>query len=384
MTRYQSCCFLGYLLSPYLDQKPSLTIPASPANWRQLIAIAGSHLVSPALQPALRQKGLWEALPGDLQEYLAALTLLAGDINVRVKAQTMHLIGRLNQLEVEPVLLKGAAHLFWDLYEHPGSRLLSDIDVLVPEIALDLCRESLLQAGYEPRKAKPQPVDWNPRKHLPEMNHRDFPVGVELHWRLLARGPQKILLPERLFARINRHSTLQGERYSTLSPEDHMLFHLTHHFAGYHYPVAPYRPNSRMNKHFLYFISFRNLLDYALLHQKFDAQLDWAYVHRQLVDYGCTQGWRAYVEFARRLMGVPIPAAVEKRPFPPGHWRWFRLFIRFRRLYGIYRLMLLYRYKLYEVYTSSPYRRHLKKRILQADFYTNIWMGIRAAFASDQ
>ena len=92
----------------------------------------------------------------------------------------------LNSAGVEPILLKGAAHLIEGLYP-PGARLVGDVDILIVPNLAEPATGSLVEAGYE---ISNQPLP-DGHRHLPVLHDRKSGLAIELHTRIEqdAEGP---------------------------------------------------------------------------------------------------------------------------------------------------------------------------------------------------
>lgn len=125
--------YLCWCLSRALVSSRACTdLPAGQSEWEGLLHLSGEHLVVPQLRWALREQGLWAALPAEVADYLDAVYTLNLERNCGCEEQLRELVTRLNGIGVVPVLLKGAAALIDGLYPTAGERMMSDLDVLVP------------------------------------------------------------------------------------------------------------------------------------------------------------------------------------------------------------------------------------------------------------
>jgi putative nucleotidyltransferase-like protein len=134
--------------------------------------------------------------------------------------------GRLLQAERIPfVLLKGSAYLF-DLYDDPGQRPLTDIDLLVrPSDAVRL-HQRLREDGYDT-------VQWDEEYRKFEViapgTHR---CSFEVHWRL--GMPEFAIVQEEILERAPG-IVLEEVHCRRLDREDALLYHVAHqadHFFG--------------------------------------------------------------------------------------------------------------------------------------------------------
>ncbi len=134
---------LGQSLSPS-------SLPTSEERWASVLRLSGDHLVTPVLRWALReQKGLYDELPSNVVDYLEAVYALNLEKNLSCEDQLSELISDLNKIEVRPVLLKGAAMLVGGLYPTSGERMISDLDILIPEERLPDVLSRMLALGYQ-------------------------------------------------------------------------------------------------------------------------------------------------------------------------------------------------------------------------------------------
>ena len=95
------------------------------------------------------------------------------------------MVSTLNAVGIEPVLLKGAAHLADGIYPDPGVRIVGDVDLLVPAGSAPDALPSLLRSGFV--AAAPTPLVSLPMHHLPRLCDRDTGVAVELHTEVVRR-----------------------------------------------------------------------------------------------------------------------------------------------------------------------------------------------------
>lgn len=214
-------------------------LDAERIDWHATIGLAQRHLLGPALWPALVEKKLVAPLPRALREFLRGRAsgdsrhyLLALEEDHRANAirnavirdQACAIVGALNGVGIEPAALKGARTLL----ENDGassfvrSRILRDIDLLVPVAQWDLAAKALDKAGY--RKTGEGP-------NTAAFNHPTGGVELDLH-----RAPlilhEPLPLPEFLTADgFWRHAEAVGPvalRWRRLKPEHALLHAIVH------------------------------------------------------------------------------------------------------------------------------------------------------------
>lgn len=171
-----------------LPEPSSLFLPSLPrlsvTEWKQLGVLARRHTVLPAVVRNL------ERLARSAEVTLDDVLVPMKEVLIRAAARSVMLRLRLEEIQqalrdrsVPSVVLKGTE--FADrLYPDPALRWFTDIDILVPRIALESAGEVLRHLGYELR-------------HLEGLSHAEpygeqlwkhprFPdFGIEIHWNLV-------------------------------------------------------------------------------------------------------------------------------------------------------------------------------------------------------
>lgn len=209
--------------------------------WESVIALANEHLLTPALWVALNDKGLAQALPDDVRNYLRDLHGLSRERNAHLRSQLLEAVGELNSVGIVPVLLKGAMHLVSDMYGDSGVRIMTDIDLLVPSGDLEKSQEILRQMGYRAEEGM---------KCYDESHHHCAPLfrpgdygALELHRDLLMKGYRQFLPGETALAE-SEPLEYEGRAMKVLSPTHRVLHNILHsQIIDRHYPegVLPLR-----------------------------------------------------------------------------------------------------------------------------------------------
>jgi hypothetical protein len=210
------------IIRPLLTRDPAPFAGLAPEARARLLTAAARHgLLAcvagrlPAGDPALRARF----------ERLAAGVRL-NDLRLRLVLEEV--LAPLATAGIAPVALKGPV-LADRLYADPGLRASTDLDLLVPEPALDRSVAVLLGLGFH---GGPPLVDAYERRHLHHVHLLRTPgPDVELHFR-----PQSafgsLLRSEDFLARAVPHRTTRGTPLRILSPEDELLA-LAVHAAGH-------------------------------------------------------------------------------------------------------------------------------------------------------
>ena len=160
---------------------------ATTQSWETLIEASSHHLVTPALAWSMRDADC----PPDVRGYFDAVLTLNRDRNEAIATTLARVAGLLNEAGIEPVLLKGAAHLATGLYSDPAIRVIGDIDVLIPDGRAPDAWEQLCKAGFA--DLAPTAFVSLPMHHLPRLSDATSHIGVELHTEVIRRSFEGLL-----------------------------------------------------------------------------------------------------------------------------------------------------------------------------------------------
>lgn len=191
-------------------------------DWSRLVRVSGVHLLTPALDVPLADPAMRDRVPPELHLYLDAMRDAATQRNLALRGQLEQVATCLNEIDVVPVLLKGAIRLVDGLWPDPALRFMHDLDLLVPEADLWACVARLTRSGWRPYDAGRQDL----AQHV-IMIHPDAVTRIELH-RLPLSAPYGDLLPAvRMLARA---APLRfGETVVALPSLEDQLVHLVAH-----------------------------------------------------------------------------------------------------------------------------------------------------------
>lgn len=197
--------------------------PEDPDETAALITLAGYHMVTPALAPVLSGN---TTLPPRVADYLEAAALLNRDRNTLMLEAVGTIAASLAHVGIDAVFLKGGANLASGLYSDPATRLMGDLDILVPPEQAWRAGAVLAAQGFADIDAPPRLVAGR-LHHLPMQRHALTGVGVEVHHRLL---------PERLRGLLDTGEALRsavsidltGQRVAILAPPWRILHNVVH------------------------------------------------------------------------------------------------------------------------------------------------------------
>jgi hypothetical protein len=97
----------------------------------QLREILLHHKLLPTLEYCFQQHQIWEQVPAEMQQLIQQSRRRYGLRQLQAISQLAELDAALSNVGIEAVLLKGSALLYYPLYPSLGSRLQSDIDLLI-------------------------------------------------------------------------------------------------------------------------------------------------------------------------------------------------------------------------------------------------------------
>jgi Uncharacterised nucleotidyltransferase len=116
------------------------------ADWMSLIGLANATLTTPALMEFVTR--FEDQIPEDVCLYVREMFECNVVRNDRLAAQLTETVAAINDRGVTPVLLKGAAMFATAARPHWGSRLMSDLDIMVLPDQIDATLDALFALGY--------------------------------------------------------------------------------------------------------------------------------------------------------------------------------------------------------------------------------------------
>lgn len=203
MNRNEAILFIGKCLSlnVYPDRAYEIIELAKSNNidWVQIVSIASQHLILPALYFKLKKNGICEYLSNDLVFHLKEISELNQKRNENILNELKQISALLNEEGISIVLLKGCAHLTYELYDDISVRMIGDIDFLVHEKDIYSVAEILIKNGYySERNYTKEQMDT--MKHYPRLLHKNKVAAVEIHRQVLRDKWNNELNSERIWA----------------------------------------------------------------------------------------------------------------------------------------------------------------------------------------
>ena len=120
-------------------------------NWMFTYQTADNSFVLPLLYARIQQKSLATHCPDDFINALQVVHEANCNRNAHYRQVLIDTVGVLNEVGITPMLLKGA-HALIGLLPDSQERLISDIDLIVPNEKILVAKQALLKAGFFQRK----------------------------------------------------------------------------------------------------------------------------------------------------------------------------------------------------------------------------------------
>ncbi|MEI6207067.1 MAG: nucleotidyltransferase family protein [Desulfuromonadales bacterium] len=302
-----SFSLLCKILSPWTSDTDHAIVKEainnSALDWQKLTEYANRANLTPALRYALSEKGLWETVPPELQEYLDAMHQFNTERNEAIFQHLGRLIQILNKAGITPLLIKGGAALATGLYPDPAIRFMMDLDILVPENVLMQSVSALEKQGYYvPEANLTTNPNFNPEtcKHYLPLVHDDETAHVELHRTLLSDDQAALLPTEHVWrdALLCKSGQMKEVSFFIMSPTHQILHSIIHSEISH----ANYKAER---------LELRQLLHFAYLCKRHTDSTDWQQVQSQMNYEKTSQALRAYLYSAEMLLGVVTSFALE-------------------------------------------------------------------------
>jgi hypothetical protein len=115
-------------------------------DWTSLLGLANETLTTPALMEFVTR--FKHQIPEDVCRYVQEMFERNVARNDRLAAQLTETVAAINDRGVTPLLLKGATRFATAARPHWGSRLMSDLDIMVLPDQIDATLDALFASGY--------------------------------------------------------------------------------------------------------------------------------------------------------------------------------------------------------------------------------------------
>ena len=229
----------------------------SGAEWEALVRQASLELVLPGVIERLGSDLRREA-PAEILSVLELVRDLNAERNERILEELRGVATLLNGVGVEPVVLKGGAHVLAGLYETVSDRYLADLDLLVLGESLPSCIAALREAGYAPDENDVVAVDCH---HYQSLKRPAASVDIELHHSLGMGAARNVLSSGQVLAESIAHIH-RGAQLRLPSINHRVIHHIVHsQMSGRSFSTI--RPD------------LRDMNDFTLLTRRYGGRIEW-------------------------------------------------------------------------------------------------------------
>jgi len=259
---------------------------ATLADRRLLYHLAEQEHVTPLLYRSLERSELLDLIPAEERRLLRARYHYNVLRNEQLRRFAVELTGALNEAGITPILLKGGVTLFDDRHGDPATRVMADLDMLVPRERYSAAMDTVGGMGLT---ATIEDYDWTFSSSPMKRPHDVGPV--ELHYYI---GEQRDVLPPDPAWRDAVPLDAGGRDLLALSPTHRIVHNLLH-------------SEVQDRGHALRLLRLRQLHELANLAARYGGEVDWPALGDTFARHRLTRIVRARFSLAARLFGAPMP-----------------------------------------------------------------------------
>ena len=190
------------------------------------VKAASRHRIGPALGACLEDLDLVECLPAELAFYFHNVRDGNDEQNEGYLDELSSISKSLNEIGIEPCLLKGAAYLVDGVFPDPSWRFMNDLDLLVPKDRLDEAWNRLVAQGYQVHEESS--MEGREFHHHPPLWHPERWAYVELHHQTARPRYSQILTADDIFERTTLIDEPDLGRVLLPHPEDRAVLLIAH------------------------------------------------------------------------------------------------------------------------------------------------------------
>ena len=296
------------------DGNAARSIGKSLQDWEQVLRLATDERLLPLLHSLTHELELGPIVCPEVADFLFAVEDLNHERNNHILSEVKFAARLLNDVGIQPVLLKGVAYIMMGVYPNKGARYLVDIDILISEVQLQAAIEVLIRNGFEIDRSDQFGYF---RHHHPPMRRPGYGF-IEIH-HSLCLGKSASMLPAREVIARSVPFDLDGVRVRVPRPED-LFTHLVMHSQIQH----PY--NERI------WPPLRALYDLDLVLRCFQDVIDWNCIEKRFRKAGKYGVLVLHLLQVKESLGVDVPFPVQVSGLT--RLRWFRRQL-LRRLPGL-------------------------------------------------
>jgi len=272
---------------------PPSTLNLSAREWNDLVLIGRNAGLLGRISTELKDRGLFHKVPQKARAHLHAALISAESDQTAIRFEVNRVVRALATVDVQIVLLKGAAYLMADLPCARG-RMLGDLDLMVPLERIEDVEQALIKSGWLPAELD----DYDQRFYrewmheIPPLQHPTRETPIDLHHTIAPRTSR--VRPDAK-ALIAAAVELSAPRLSTLGPADMVLHSAVHLF------------NDEVSK------PLRDLFDLHQLLTEFGARAEfWNELMARAKLHGLGRPLYYALRNTRRIFMTRVPSEIEK------------------------------------------------------------------------
>jgi Uncharacterised nucleotidyltransferase len=256
-------------------------------TWELIIEVASFHCATPMLAACFDPD---IDVPDDVRNYFESALALNKKRNEQILSTLARVAGLLNAIDIEPVLLKGAALLVEGIYPQPSMRILGDIDILIPKNRSAEACAALKAVGYDTKWSAVSPPTHH---HLPMLLDPESGTGVELHTDVISRSADAVIATD-WFCEMVRPVLFRGRRVRLPEPTRN-VGHIIFHSEIFHDLYT-------LNK-----VHLRHVIDLVLLRARHEKAINWDELDRRFSAADAGEVLATYLHLASELLGQAAP-----------------------------------------------------------------------------
>lgn len=288
---YNAYRFVASVVSPFVSRDEILfqLTKQTPLDWESVADVAGGHSVIQALYPAFVENGLIDLIPDDFLSYVQHLHEINCERNEMMRRQLIDAVLVINKLNIKPLLMKGAAHLFLNTFSSEGDRLLTDLDILVPSSEIKHISNELIAVGYEFNEEKIHFIETH--HHYPPLIKQDECAMIELHRDLMFREQQHVFPTEYAWGKTIDITLPKGAKAKVLNS----TYRVFHSFLHRCVVDKLYQKGQ---------IEIRQMHELARAHFVYSSDIDWEEMFEYAHNHGVHRQLCANVYAASKFMQI--------------------------------------------------------------------------------
>ncbi len=287
---------------------PAALREVAPAEWESLLACARRNTVLAYLAHRCATAGVIDDVPEAVREAMLSAQTAAGRLAQLARFELDRTRRVLEPAGIPVIALKGAAYLLRGL-PHAATRLLSDVDIMVPAGRIDDAERLLLAGGWKHTKLDPYDQAYYRRwsHEIPPLQFPNRLLSVDVHHTICPPVSRLRPDPARFWAGAVA-SPIAGIR--VLSPVDSVLHAAVHLFFDSDFDTR-----------------FRDLVDLNEMFVTFGAAEGfWTELEDVARAQGLTRPLHYAVATCARVLRTPVPSSLAARldregpPWPVDRW----------------------------------------------------------------